>query len=142
MQTYIYGIPHLLYLQDILPPHGFLAKPSTLWPIDPIPPPDGRVRESKSNPPPKPGHADTLEPEPSRVKKDVEEGEEAGPPQSQEDMLKFTEEGTSTLQNQVEAVPEEEYEQWEPKPPKVLMEDPKAVPLELLSQIQLYATNE
>ncbi len=31
---------------------------------------------------------------------------------------------------------------WEPKPPKVLMEDPNATPLELRSQIQLYATTE
>jgi hypothetical protein len=31
---------------------------------------------------------------------------------------------------------------WEPKPPKVLMEDPSAVPLELCSQIQQYATTE
>ena len=31
---------------------------------------------------------------------------------------------------------------WEPKPPKVLMEDPNATPLELLAQIQLYATTE
>ena len=33
-------------------------------------------------------------------------------------------------------------DRWEPMPPKVLMDDPKAVPLELRSQIQLYATNE
>lgn len=31
---------------------------------------------------------------------------------------------------------------WEPKPPKVFMDDPNAKPLELRSQIQLYATNE
>jgi hypothetical protein len=31
---------------------------------------------------------------------------------------------------------------WEPKPPKVLMDDPAAVPLELRLQIQLYATTE
>lgn len=31
---------------------------------------------------------------------------------------------------------------WEPKPPKVLMEDPEAVPLELHAQIQMYATTE
>ena len=31
---------------------------------------------------------------------------------------------------------------WEPKPPKVLMEDPNEPPLELRAQIQLYATNE
>lgn len=30
----------------------------------------------------------------------------------------------------------------EPKPPKVLMENPGDVPLELQSQIQIYATNE
>lgn len=33
-------------------------------------------------------------------------------------------------------------EEHEPKPPKVLMEDPDDVPLELQSQIQIYATNE
>ena len=33
-------------------------------------------------------------------------------------------------------------EQHESKPPKVLMEDPDSVPLELQSQIQIYATNE
>ncbi len=33
-------------------------------------------------------------------------------------------------------------ESWEPKPPKVFMEDPDATPLELRSQIQHYATNE
>lgn len=33
-------------------------------------------------------------------------------------------------------------EEYEPKPPKVLMEDPDDTPLELQSQIQIYATNE
>ena len=36
----------------------------------------------------------------------------------------------------------EAYETWEPKPPKILMEDLNASPLEILEQIQLYATNE
>lgn len=31
---------------------------------------------------------------------------------------------------------------WRPKPPKVLMENPKETPLELRAQIQHYATNE
>jgi hypothetical protein len=31
---------------------------------------------------------------------------------------------------------------WEPKPAKVLMDDPQATPLELRAQIQMYATNE
>lgn len=37
---------------------------------------------------------------------------------------------------------EEDLDRWEPKPPKVLMDDPEAVPLEVLSQIQQYAMNE
>ena len=36
----------------------------------------------------------------------------------------------------------EQAKSWDPQPPKVLMEDPDAIPLELLTQIQLYATNE
>ncbi|KAJ3518062.1 hypothetical protein NLJ89_g103 [Agrocybe chaxingu] len=35
-----------------------------------------------------------------------------------------------------------QLEEWEPKPPKVLMEDPNATPLELRSQIQMYAATE
>lgn len=31
---------------------------------------------------------------------------------------------------------------WEPKPPKVLMDDPNAIPLQLNSQIQVYAATE
>ena len=36
----------------------------------------------------------------------------------------------------------EDLSRWEPKPPKVLMKDPDAIPLEIRSQIQQYATNE
>lgn len=36
----------------------------------------------------------------------------------------------------------EAKESWEPKPPKVLMENHEETPLELRSQIQMYATNE
>ncbi|KZT29342.1 alpha/beta-hydrolase [Neolentinus lepideus HHB14362 ss-1] len=45
---------------DIIPPHGFMAKPSPVWPIDPVPPPEGRVIRTTTSPPPKPGHADNL----------------------------------------------------------------------------------
>jgi len=31
---------------------------------------------------------------------------------------------------------------WEPKPPKILMENPNATPLELRSQIQMYTSTE
>ena len=34
------------------------------------------------------------------------------------------------------------FEEHEPKPPKVLMDNPYDVPLELQAQIQIYATNE
>lgn len=44
--------------------------------------------------------------------------------------------------NEIEAKEEFEDAFWEPKPPKVLMRDPKSVPLELHSQIQQYGTNE
>lgn len=43
---------------------------------------------------------------------------------------------------QDESSPDYDPDFWEPKPPKVLMNDPDAKPLELRSQIQLYATNE
>ena len=43
---------------------------------------------------------------------------------------------------QDESSPDYDPDFWEPKPPKVLMNDPNARPLELRSQIQLYATNE
>ncbi|KAJ2931623.1 hypothetical protein H1R20_g5347, partial [Candolleomyces eurysporus] len=51
---------------DIIPPHGFLAKPSVLWPLDPCPK-TARIIRSETNPPPKPGEADTLKPSPERV---------------------------------------------------------------------------
>lgn len=37
---------------------------------------------------------------------------------------------------------DEDLEEWEPLPPKILMEDKNAVPLEMRSQIQMYATTE
>ncbi|KAJ7240331.1 Alpha/Beta hydrolase protein [Mycena haematopus] len=35
--------------KDIIPQHGFLAKPSTLWPVDPLPTGDGRVVRTKKD---------------------------------------------------------------------------------------------
>jgi hypothetical protein len=48
---------------------------------------------------------------------------------------------SSTTQNS-DALDDLEIEQWEPKPPKILMENPNAIPLELRSQIQMYASTE
>ncbi|KAJ7929962.1 hypothetical protein B0H13DRAFT_2536479 [Mycena leptocephala] len=33
---------------DIIPQHGFLAKPSTLWPVDPVPTKDDQLRPTKA----------------------------------------------------------------------------------------------
>ncbi|KZT13024.1 alpha/beta-hydrolase [Laetiporus sulphureus 93-53] len=218
---------------DIIPPHGFIHKPSVTWPIHALPT-DGRARaiETQTNPPPKPGHADTLRPSDTRFETQMEclqqmreKGEEvhAGDLKegkeklgSQQEMLHSFGTSTSgrcrsddnlsgedtpfpiqdnlaTPHSQVKATygptlengdeqPEDvnagsdkqDHEDaqgsskrfpaaandnggehrnrewnddavidfWEPKPPKVFMDDPNATPLELRSQIQLYATNE
>ncbi|KAE9410143.1 alpha/beta-hydrolase [Gymnopus androsaceus JB14] len=146
---------------DIIPAHGFLAKPSTLWPVDLIPPEGGRVGPTHSSPPPDPGHADTLLPTQERIQKDQAEDNVDPIVQSQESMLEQDKGSSpSTLTSQAsgkskavdaeestEATPKQpaddhDIDLWEPKPPKVLMEDPDAVPLELRSQIQQYATTE
>ncbi|CAA7260033.1 unnamed protein product [Cyclocybe aegerita] len=132
------------YGTDILPKHGFLAKPSTLWPVPARPGNGGRIVPTVTNPPPMPGEADTLKPSPERLERG-DEGEmpSPGPPvQSQQEKLdnsssekqdKRETQSTSTITH---------LDEWEPKPPKVLMEDPNATPLELRSQIQMYAATE
>ncbi|KII94934.1 hypothetical protein PLICRDRAFT_33764 [Plicaturopsis crispa FD-325 SS-3] len=134
---------------DIIPPHGFLAKPSTLWPVEPLPPAgSARIMPAKRGPPPEPGHADTLTPSTDRVKKDVEKsregkdtiGEELGRAGSQEEKVQGT--GAGDVEKAPSLPDADDIDFWQPKPPKVLMDDPHAVPLELRSQIQLYATNE
>lgn len=216
-------------LQDIIPPHGFIHKPSPLWPVDLIPE-GGRVTKTKSNPPPEPGHADTLKPTQKRVESQVSEqiqqapeGNEAAPARdlqdekvmSQGEMIKENKDdpdaddtGATRLAGTSHVVGEKEpkdslqedtgdekhessnqeaprestseteksspnspgssnespsdgttkhadsdsvlkfdkdsrhFDYWEPKPPKVLMENGRDRPLELRSQIQLYATTE
>lgn len=138
---------------DIIPEHGFLSKPSTLWPLDLLPPEGGRVAPTETNPPPMPGDADTLKPSESRLS--VSAAEQVNPKldrpvQPQEIML-----GSEQVQSEARSINEAESFEiasspsgpptsytWEPKPPKLLMQDPKAIPLELRSQIQLYATTE
>ncbi|KAF8165523.1 lipase/esterase [Crassisporium funariophilum] len=153
---------------DIIPKHGFLAKPSTLWPLPSQPGKGGRVVPTETNEPPVPGKPDTLKPTLSRLQKEETENEPGEPVKSQQEMLddhnspvaespkesneregephsrnpsEPTSTGGSSDDTQVE---EDAYDidHWEPKPPKVLMEDPNAVPLELRSQIQMYATTE
>ncbi|KAH9927178.1 alpha/beta-hydrolase [Epithele typhae] len=133
---------------DIIPPHGFIHKPSPLWPVNPKPD-SGRV----------PGHADKLKPDvipgagPREKQADAQVSTERI--QSQQEMQavggvdspqgqgvpvdRSADDSASDVERRREA---EDLDQREPKPPKVLMEDPSAVPLELRAQIQLYATTE
>lgn len=73
-----------------------------------------------------PAESDATEPAKSPAAEDVEDSNEANASGSQ-----------SPTEPDMD-----EIDLWEPKPPKVLMDDPNTQPLELLSQIQLYATNE
>jgi hypothetical protein len=151
---------------DIIPPHGFMAKHSPLWPLAPLPTDEGRVASATSNPPPEPGHPDTLKPRPERVDEQRARGErgeredEVSPQgvKTQAEMLQNQKLSKNYDQRPNRVGSREDYEamfgpggpgpsseevdRWEPKPPKVLMEDPNVVPLELHAQIQLYATNE
>ena len=134
-----------------------------------------RVVTTQTDPPPQPGHADTLKPNAGeaadqvhqRLKQSVERNEEVhsadlkdypdGAPRQQEMQEKAGVDATSGSTTPVDSSrpsPKPKYERdsdldtdvaldfWEPKPPKVLMQDPNATPLELHAQIQLYATTE
>lgn len=190
-----------------------MAKPSTLWPVA-SDPPGGRVVPTVTNPPPKPGHADTLRPNDRRVAQRVSEifscttktadesqklesGRCAFPEaellssvpsrEAKEELVHkeelcsiekivsdsseeingrrvrhgtglqergehsvdpdLTSDDKSSQRTAVNSTIQKELFQklkneWEPKPPKVLMENPLATPLELRAQIQIYATNE
>ncbi|KAI0089132.1 alpha/beta-hydrolase [Irpex rosettiformis] len=167
---------------DIIPPHGFIHKPSPIWPPEPAPKGQrSRAIPTQTNPPPEPGHADTLNPSSSRLKEQVnqrlEQAVEQGRPKDeanivntadlreenvrdQKGMLRHSleyqdgpdigkplpsscgEAGSSTRDTHTGIEDVLSTKLWEPKPPKVLMKDPDAQPLELTGQIQLYATNE
>ncbi|KAH9894438.1 alpha/beta-hydrolase [Cubamyces lactineus] len=155
---------------DIIPPHGFIHKPSPLWPVNPKS--EGgytRAIPTKTNPPPQPGHTDKLKPDNERLMDQVEQrlqqSAEAGKEIHSVDLQEPSEDilpqkdmqrednddppATGSSANEGHAQDgqgDPKYDIamdfWEPKPPKVLMEDPHATPLELLAQIQLYATTE
>jgi hypothetical protein len=130
--------PSLNLLQDIIPQYGFLAKPSTLWPIDLQPPEGGRVVPTSSDPPPKPGMPDTLRPNPERLNESGDKRHDM----NQDEMLQAHTPEWEAAAGDDTTLKRSESLQWEPRPPKVRMKDPKATPVELRSQIQLYATTE
>ena len=140
-----------------IPKHGFMARPSALWPIPTIPDSEGRVITTVTNSPPKPGLADTLKPSQNRLENEAT-GEVFKPGEtikSQGEMLdteKSPTPGHETLSSSLSSEQNqsvsstigdnEEGSHWEPKPPKVLMQDSNSTPLELRSQIQMYAATE
>ncbi|KAK7695761.1 hypothetical protein QCA50_000398 [Cerrena zonata] len=161
---------------DIIPPHGFIHKPSPTWPIECVPK-EGRARvfPTQTNPPPKPGHADTLQPSSEKANEQLTERLVAGKQEGrlahaqelqeedvkdQANMLNGDQDVTAEDQISVDVSSSgvsnvsvdskqgdktpgfESIDLWEPKPPKVLMKNPNDQPLEIHSQIQLYATNE
>jgi hypothetical protein len=139
-----------------------LAKPSTLWPVPTLPEKAGRIVPTVTNEPPKPGEADTLKPSPRRVEQTQHSEDNAYGPgktvETQEEMLENSESSPeSSLQKAAESDPEaahkraeeisdalkrHDLDHWEPNPPKVFMENANSRPLELRSQIQMYATTE
>lgn len=124
------------------------------------------VTTTETNPPPIPGHADETKPSSKRNR--VAEAlpqeplpQDEVPSQASMMMLADIVESSDWMDtvnmeidraSRMQAGPlltmetssgrSHSIEEHEPKPPKVLMENPGEVPLELRSQIQIYATNE
>ena len=124
------------------------------------------VTTTETNPPPIPGHAD--ETKPSSKRDHIAEAlpqeplpQEKVPSQASMMMLADIVESSDWVDtvnteidraSRIQAKPllatetsterPHSIDEHDPKPPKVLMENPDDVPLELESQIQIYATNE
>ena len=87
-------------------------------------------------------HTDVSEPKPQRemlCDAGIDGGESAGNAASDSGQTTHV---NTPKEGEKDEVSEDDLDRWEPKPPKVLMEDSNDVPLEVLSQIQQYATNE
>ncbi|KAJ3810316.1 hypothetical protein F5876DRAFT_76896 [Lentinula aff. lateritia] len=111
---------------DIIPLHGFLARPSTLWPIDPVPPLGGRACATESNPPPKPGHADTRHLNPSAYRGcKYRYNRDRATPRGNAPTPKHASRSESRASGKSKALNtymgDCDIDLWEPKPPKVLM---------------------
>jgi hypothetical protein len=91
-----------------------------------------------TNPPPPPGKVDTLHPSLDRLQGKKERQSEWV--KSQKAML--DDYSSPDIEQGGFLLNEEESKHWEPKPPKVLMENSNVVPLELRSQIQMHAPTE
>ncbi|KAG0709807.1 hypothetical protein DFH29DRAFT_885883 [Suillus ampliporus] len=166
--THSFPSIHTNTATDIIPPHGFLNKPSVLWPVDPVGE-QGRVARVRSNALPKPGQANIPRPDKSVATEivqvppiDAEKHDDSMPPGSKQETstsassdvpVKSQEEarifdrgkddvnGNNGRGPSLDLIPDD-IDFWQPRPPRVLMKNPGDVPLELRSQIQHYATTE
>ncbi|KAI0066158.1 alpha/beta-hydrolase [Artomyces pyxidatus] len=143
---------------DIIPPYGFVHRPSPAWPVDPLPQARARIIPTARDAPPEPGLADIVLQSFDRVGEDEgrdkdrqEQGREKGElltPGDKSGVLMEApiETGTFNARRPVDEDRkpgvEEDDDRLEPKPPKVRMKDPDAPPQEILAQIQQYAMNE
>ncbi|KAG1755513.1 Alpha/Beta hydrolase protein [Suillus lakei] len=118
--THSFPSIHTNTATDIIPPHGFMNKPSVSWPMDPVKE-GGRVVRTRSDPPSKLCHADA--------------------PLTRCLWMPIL--GTNGRGPSLDSIPDlDDIDFWQPRPPKVLMKNPGDVPLKLRSQIQHYATTE
>lgn len=188
--THSFPSIHTNTATDIIPPHGFMNKPSVLWPMDPIKE-GGRVARVHSDPLLKPCHADTPDAD-NNVTRDVPQVPPTDTGKHGDSTLVGSKQETSSSsaltvpqekaslfggkcnpagrghgrrrnQNKnpsntmpidelvvnnghgasSDSIPDlDDINFWQPNPPKVLMKNPRDVPLELRSQIQHYATTE
>ncbi|KAG1815580.1 uncharacterized protein BJ212DRAFT_1357329 [Suillus subaureus] len=179
--THSFPSIHTNTATDIIPPHGFMNKPSVLWPVDLIKE-GGRVARAHSNTLLKPCHMDTpganknVTRDTAQVSttdagkhgdfKPVGSKQETSSSSASSVLLKSQEKaghgrGRDQNRNPSNAMPIDDLavnnkrgpssdsipdlddiDFWQPTPPKVLMKNPRDVPLELRSQIQHYATTE
>ena len=97
-----------------------------------------------TNPPPPPGKADTLKPSFGRLQGKTENGQIGAGEKVKSQQAMLDDYPSPDIEQEVLLIEEESKHggRWEPKPPKVLMENSNAVPLELRSQIQMYAPTE
>jgi hypothetical protein len=111
------------------------------------------MMEAERNPPPKPGEFDTLKPgqrrlddEKSGTEKERSADEDGESVKKQAEMLRQGDDHESPGKDgdaeKSGDNSEDDLDVYEPRPPKVLMNDSNAIPMELRSQIQMYATNE
>ncbi|KAG2060090.1 alpha/beta-hydrolase [Suillus hirtellus] len=188
--THSFPSIHTNTATDIIPPHGFMNKPSVLWPVDPIKE-GGRVARAHSDPLLKPCRVDipgsdkhitrhTAQVLPTDTEKEsdstpvgskhqLSSNSVSSIPLESQHKSSFFDGGKCDLtgrghgrsrdqnRNGSNTIPMDELavnrgsvsipdlddiDFWQPNPPKVLMKNPRDVPLEIRSQIQHYAMTE